>query len=809
MGIKEIKVQYKVMNRRERTDDKGEYMKKRWLAVGLSICLIAGMFSTINMGAFAEDVETAPVDQTVVPSEDGEMNQTTGEAAAPTQDENSSVSDGEAVPAEKGTVTPEEEQAPEEDETSISAEEGETPDAEEKVTPVEIQVMDEEGNITFITDDKSPVVEEPLRMARSITVSDKVVNLRANKAGVANNSYIEYTEYGTGEDGYAHGTMGTDAAYIGTFNGKVRFMISGVIGEVSESAVQLVSMNKVTVSTYYANGTNIIHKIATNLNSDTTSELSVGPQQSYMKTGTTYYSYDGHYFYTSYATMLADYRNNTRNNSINANNPYYNYFQYLPMRSTTTYTASQLNSKIQSKTLEGSKMRNLGNNMLTHQNTYGVNALLMTGVAGNESAWGSSDYAQTRNNLFGIDARDASPDDAKRFSSVDACLKEFTEVWMSRWYCNPNNANYYGGFLGNKASGINVKYASDPYWGEKAANIAWSLDSEGRDRFKYTIGIKDVSGTTHSDINVRAGSNTLSTSFFTTGRQTGYSFLVLGQENGFYKVQSDPVLNAGRTAINSSSGVYNFSNMYAYASADYVTIVSGSAGPSPNPGTGSGDTLVVRRGNTYYFKYSLTNGKADLTIPYGYDSDDVLVGDWNGDGIDTLCVRRGNEYHFKNSLSSGKADKIVTYGYPTDEVIVGDWNGDGVDTLCVKRGTTFHFKNSLSNGKADKIFNYGVPTDKVLVGDWNGDGIDTLCVRRGNEYHFRNTLSSGPAERIFHYGWPSDLILVGDWNGDGVDTLCVRRDNAYHIKNSINSGQADQVILYGYKDDVSYAGKWK
>ena len=36
--------------------------------------------------------------------------------------------------------------------------------------------------------------------------------------------------------------------------------------------------------------------------------VNVGPQQSYMKTGTTYYSYDGHYFYTNYVTMLSDYR---------------------------------------------------------------------------------------------------------------------------------------------------------------------------------------------------------------------------------------------------------------------------------------------------------------------------------------------------------------------------------------------------------------------------------------------------------------------------------------------------------------------
>ena len=45
------------------------------------------------------------------------------------------------------------------------------------------------------------------------------------------------------------------------------------------------------------------------------------------------------------------------------------------------------------------------------------------------------------------------------------------------------------------------------------------------------------------------------------------------QNNGFYKIQSDGALNSARTAI-SSSGAYDFTNMYAYISAGYVDIIS-------------------------------------------------------------------------------------------------------------------------------------------------------------------------------------------------------------------------------------------
>ena len=43
---------------------------------------------------------------------------------------------------------------------------------------------------------------------------------------------------------------------------------------------------------------------------------------------------------------------------------------------------------------------------------------------------------------------------------------------------NDYAGRYYGGYLGDKASGMNVKYASDPYWGEKAAANYYSFDKK-------------------------------------------------------------------------------------------------------------------------------------------------------------------------------------------------------------------------------------------------------------------------------------------------------------------------------------------
>ena len=289
-----------------------------------------------------------------------------------------------------------------------------------------------------------------------------------------------------------------------------------------------------------------------------------------------YYSYDGHYFYTDYAVMIEDYQNGNRNRSINASQPYYNYFQYLPLRSESNYSAEELNAMIQSRTGGSGKLVNTANIMMKMQNTYGVNALTILSVAANESGWGKSSIAQNKNNLFGLNAIDASPSQsANSYASVESCIKDFAETYMSKRYLRAGYTYYKGGFLGNKASGINVSYASDPYWGEKAAAIMWGLDSARKDQLKYTIGVKDLMSNQHTDLSIRKEADASSTRLYATGQQSSHAFLLLDTSGNFYRIQSDPVLDAGRTAVNTSTGNYNFGSMYAYASKDYITVVSG------------------------------------------------------------------------------------------------------------------------------------------------------------------------------------------------------------------------------------------
>ena len=316
--------------------------------------------------------------------------------------------------------------------------------------------------------------------------------------------------YYNGQEGYTNGAYGADAAYLGKdSSGNIRFMLAGETGTVKATDVELVNYSSVAnnVSYYTVSGGKLIHKVSQNLTKAPSSSINNGPAPSYLSEGGKYYSYDGHYFYTDYSKMLSDYQNNSVGKSaVNAGNAFYNYFQFLDMNDSTGYSGAELENILQTamknagKSSSSSKLTGTGTIFVKYQNTYSVNALLSLSIAINESAWGTSSISVNKNNIFGLNAVDSSPgQSANYFASVDDCIREFMSHWMANGYLKDGNWKNYGEYLGNKDGGINVKYASDPYWGEKAAALAWSLDTAGGNRDYLGTGSDDgASGDTPS-----------------------------------------------------------------------------------------------------------------------------------------------------------------------------------------------------------------------------------------------------------------------------------------------------------------------
>lgn len=236
----------------------------------------------------------------------------------------------------------------------------------------------------------------------------------------------------------------------------------------------------------------------------------------------------------------------------------------------------------------------------------------------------------------------------------------------------------------------------------------------------------------------------------------------------------------------------------AVALASFVLAVAGGTAPATAHGPVDG------YGQDYHLDDD-RDGAPEHAFPFGRHDDEVVFGDWDGNGTDTPAARRGSTFFFRGSNTAGPAEATSTYGRAGDEVFVGDWDGDGADGLGVRRGNVFYLANGTSGG-ADVVVEYGWPDDEAYVGDWDGDGRDTLAIRRGGRIHVTNDLRA--SERTFAFGWAWDVLVVGDWDGDGRDGVGVRRDNATFLRDAPTSGPADSTHTFGRPSDSVAVGDW-
>nr|WP_207733834.1 cell wall-binding repeat-containing protein [Clostridium sp. 1001275B_160808_H3] len=318
-----------------------------------------------------------------------------------------------------------------------------------------------------------------------------------------------------------------DAPVLDMSGTSAKVMINGYEGWINNNTasgtydMRVVPLSQAKNPSYYTvkNG-ELVHFISYDLTGVTGYEKILGKAPFFLKEGVRYLSYDGKYFYqynhnseTDIANkldiLIKDYRSGVRSNSVNSGSPYYIYYLNLPFRSQTVYSAEDLDRYINNNTQPGSKLRGLGQAFKDAESSYGVNALLALGVSINESAYGMSTIAQTKNNLFGLKAYDSAPgESADNFATPKDSVVDFTKNYISRGYADPADWRYFGGFLGNKNRGTNVKYASDPFWGEKATSFAYEIDkylSGGNSNLKDTNSKQIGVATSNNSVINRSG----------------------------------------------------------------------------------------------------------------------------------------------------------------------------------------------------------------------------------------------------------------------------------------------------------------
>ena len=294
----------------------------------------------------------------------------------------------------------------------------------------------------------------------------------------------------------------------------------------------------------------------------------LGTAPAWMQPNKEYYSFDGNHFFENITDLGEE---QPEKHAINKGYPYYPYYLYLPMRSKTTYTALDIsrsfnqiyhNSGYTGKT---SKLINSANHFLEAEAKYGINALFLLSIAMNESAFGTSGYAIEQNNLFGYNAVDSYPDNADKFPNVKTGILEVANLlsWSYGDSDYEEARNYYGAHLGNKASGMNVKYASDPFWGEKAATNMWFLDSQldYADFQHYALGIAKQETKVTWDERLKDQAFIYKKS--TSSLIDMYPIILL-DDNRKTKIMLEPPYNANKTVgdLTETGGEYNWYHGY-------------------------------------------------------------------------------------------------------------------------------------------------------------------------------------------------------------------------------------------------------
>ena len=214
---------------------------------------------------------------------------------------------------------------------------------------------------------------------------------------------------------------------------RLAITISGLSGYMKTEDLQALDASKDFIPYYESDGHRFYHYVAQNASIPVASHLSD------MEVGKKYYSADGLHF-----------------DGFKLENP----FLFKDLTEATNYSVEDLDKVFSLLNINNSLLENKGATFKEAEEHYNINALYLLAHSALESDWGRSKIAKDKNNFFGITAYDTTPYlSAKTFDDVDKGILGATK-WIKENYIDRGRT-----FLGNKASGMNVEYASDPLLG--------------------------------------------------------------------------------------------------------------------------------------------------------------------------------------------------------------------------------------------------------------------------------------------------------------------------------------------------------
>lgn len=160
----------------------------------------------------------------------------------------------------------------------------------------------------------------------------------------------------------------------------------------------------------------------------------------------------------------------------------------------------------------------------------------------------------------------------------------------------------------------------------------------------------------------------------------------------------------------------------------------------------------------------------------GSDPQDIVVGDFNGDGKPDLAIA---DFYNTITILLGNGDGTfttkgtVSTAFPLSTMAIGDFSNDGKLDLAVSNTNNQTINIFTGNGdgtfQSSGSFSTGVTAGSIAVADFNNDGYPDLIVAGQSSAWVMLNDGTGSFSSPLSLNMPGNIsgVVVGDFNGDG------------------------------------------
>ncbi|SFT84890.1 gliding motility-associated C-terminal domain-containing protein [Algoriphagus locisalis] len=309
--------------------------------------------------------------------------------------------------------------------------------------------------------------------------------------------------------------------------------------------------------------------------------------------------------------------------------------------------------------------------------------------------------------------------------------------------------------------------------------------------------------------------------------------ILLGDNTPTLGTYAPFTVRTGENKIHNPSAVpTNTASITAYTSGDNATNFLGIL--TVDPATGAVTVTNAKQAGTYTVTVQATNSKGvsatktfDLTITDPVSSagefsekliaglgfpKDIVVGDFNGDGIQDLALaisNRGVRIMLGDGEGGFTEKTELIGGYPPYRLAIGDFNGDGIQDLIhiPQRANGAFVRLGDGTGNFGPVISIGNIPDSysVAVGDFNEDGKQdfAVAITRAINIWLGDGKGGFADNGYFITGEYPFSVSIGDFNGDGRQDLATANSNSATVSILLGDGTGS----FGEKTDFNTGSK--